>query len=174
MGLLPRGFLCSACCAFALGLPFHLLAQEQKSTSADPQQAATIAEKGASASLALAELPDSPGAEWAKSQPASSQQAGATGQGSSQPNAQATQPQASGSQDQKLQHRRAARRCSSCSRQAEKSADNRSESWRNYRCRCGVRRGHRFDRSHTQQTARSSLENLCFLPGTATASHACN
>jgi hypothetical protein len=105
MGLLPRGFLCSACCAFALGLPFHLLAQEQKTTSADPQQAATITENGASASLALAELPDSPGAEWAKSQPASSQQAGATEEGSSQPNAQATpQPQASGSQDQKLQH----------------------------------------------------------------------
>jgi len=102
MGLLPRRFLCSACCALALGLPVHLLAQEQKTTSADSRQAATISENGASA-LALAELPDSPGAEWAKSQPAA-QQAGATQQGSSQPNAQASpQPPVSGNQDQKLQ-----------------------------------------------------------------------
>lgn len=109
MGLLARGFLCSTCCAFVLGLPLHLLAQ-QKAASADLQPAATIAENGAPAPLALAELPDSPGAEWVKSQADASQQAGAqqTGasqQASSQPNAPATaQPQAADSQDQKLQH----------------------------------------------------------------------
>ena len=30
MGPETRGFLCSACCAFALGLPIHILAPEQK------------------------------------------------------------------------------------------------------------------------------------------------
>lgn len=100
MGLLARGFLCSTCCAFVLGLPFHLLAQEQSITSADPQAGATIVENDVSAPLALAELPDSPGAAWAKSQ----QQASAPQQSSSQPNAQTTQPQASENSDQKLQH----------------------------------------------------------------------
>lgn len=100
MGLLARVFFCSTCCAFVLGLPFHLLAQEQRITSADPQAGAAIVENHVSAPLALAELPDSPGAAWAKSQ----QQASAPQQSSSQPNAQTTQPQASENSDQKLQH----------------------------------------------------------------------
>ena len=111
MGLLARGFLCSTCCAFVLGLPLHLLAQEQeqKAASADPQPAAAMAENRASAQLA--ELPDSPGAAWAKSQTDASQQTGTPQQSSasqpssSQANAQGTaQPQTAGSQDQKLQH----------------------------------------------------------------------
>lgn len=111
MGLLARGFLCSTCCAFALGLPLHLLAQEQKTASANPQSAEAIVESSAAAPLMLAELPDSPGAEWAKSQTDASQQAsaqqtpqtGASQQSASQPAQSTTQPQASGSQDQKLQ-----------------------------------------------------------------------
>lgn len=109
MGLLVRGFLCSTCCAFVLGLPLHLLAQEQKTASAEPQLGSLIAAKGAAAPLAG--LPDSPGAAWAKSQADASQQTGAPQQSStsqpssSQTNAQATaQPQTVGSQDQKLQH----------------------------------------------------------------------
>src|SRR5579862_4165662 len=109
MGLLARGFLCSTCCAFVLGLPLHLLAQEQKTASTEPQLGALIAANGASAPLA--ELPDSPGAAWAKSQADASQQTGTPQQSSisqassSQTNAQATaQPQTAGSQDQKLQH----------------------------------------------------------------------
>ena len=100
MGLLVRGFLWSTCCAFVLGLPLHLLAQEQKTASAEPQLGALIAE-----------LPDSPGTAWAKSQADASQPSGAPQQpstpqpSSSQTNAQATaQPQTVGSQDQKLQH----------------------------------------------------------------------
>lgn len=105
MGLLARGFLCSTCCAFALGLPFHLLAQEQETTSADQQQAAAVVGSGSSAPLILAELPDSPGAEWAKSQPDSRQDSSSQQQSSPQPNSNApAQPQASGTQDQKLQH----------------------------------------------------------------------
>ena len=100
MGLLARGFLCSTCCALVLGFPFHLLAQEQGTTSADPPPGATIVVHDVSAPFAVAELPDSPGAEWAKSQ----QQASAPQQSSPQPNAQTTQPQASENSDQKLQH----------------------------------------------------------------------
>ena len=100
MGKLTRRFLCSACCAFALGLPIHILAQEQKAALADQPQAAAIAGNSLSASLTPTELPDSPGAEWAKSQANSSQQ-----ESSSQPATQTTsQPQAPATQDQKLQH----------------------------------------------------------------------
>jgi hypothetical protein len=100
MGLLGRGFLCSACCAVALALPIPILAQEQKTAPADQQQAAAIARNAPFASLTPAELPDSPGAEWAKSQADSSQQ-----ESSSQPAPQMTsQPQAPVSQEQKLQH----------------------------------------------------------------------
>lgn len=100
MGLLARGFLLSTYCAFAVGLPIPMLAQEQQTASADSQQAATIARIGASAPAVLAELPDSPGAELTKSQAGSSQQ-----QSSSPPNAQASaQQQPSDAQDQKLQH----------------------------------------------------------------------
>jgi hypothetical protein len=99
MGLLARSFLCSVCCAFALGLPIHILAQEQ-AAPADPLQAAAIARSGLSASLASAELPDSPGAERAKSQADSSQQGS-----SSQATAPTTgRPQAPATPDQKLQH----------------------------------------------------------------------
>ena len=103
MGLLARGFLLSTYCAFALGLPIPMLAQEQQTASADSQHAATIARTGASAPAVLAELPDSPGAELAKSQADSSQQ---QQQSSSQPNAQAPaqqQPSDADAQDQKLQ-----------------------------------------------------------------------
>lgn len=104
MGLLARGFLCSTCCAFVLGLPLHLLAQGQKTASGELQPAAAM-QNGMSAPLMLAELPDSPGAEWARSQADSPQQADPPQQEVSQPNAQAAaQPQASGAQDQKLQH----------------------------------------------------------------------
>ncbi len=100
MGPLTRGFLCSACWAFALGLPIHILAQEQKTVPVDQQQAAAIAGNALSASLTPAELPDSPGAAWAKSQADSSQQ-----ESSSRPATQTTsQPQAPAAQDQKLQH----------------------------------------------------------------------
>ena len=103
MGLLARGFLCSTCCAFALGLPFHLLAQEQKTSSVDRQQAPAFVGSGSSSTLILAELPDSPGAEWAKSQPDSPQESASQQQSSSQPNPSAPS-QASATQDQKLQH----------------------------------------------------------------------
>lgn len=100
MGLLARGFLCGTFCAFALGLPLHILAQDQKTAPVDQQHAATVAGNGLSVSFASAELPDSPGAEWAKSQADSAQQ-----ESPSQPAAQTTsQPQASAAQDQKLQH----------------------------------------------------------------------
>jgi hypothetical protein len=100
MGLLARRFLCSTCCAFALGLPLHILAQEQQKTASDQRQNVATTGNGLSASLAPAELPDSPGAEWAKSQADSPQQ-----ESSSQPAAQTTsQPQAPVTQDQKLQH----------------------------------------------------------------------
>ncbi len=99
MGPLARGFLFSACCAFALGLPNRVRAQEQKTAHADPSQAAVIAGSGLPAASA-AELPDSPGAELAKLRSDSSQQ-----DSSSQPAAQTTgQPQASAAQDQKLQY----------------------------------------------------------------------
>lgn len=104
MGLLDRRFLCSTCCAFILGLPLHLLAQEQKTASGEPKPAATI-QDDVPAPLTIAELPDSPGTEWAKSQADSPQQADASQQEASQPSARATAlPQASGAQDQKLQH----------------------------------------------------------------------
>jgi hypothetical protein len=100
MGLLARGFLCSACCAFALGLPIHILAQEQKTAPADHQQDETIVGNSLSASLTSRKLPDSPGAEWTKLQSDSFQQ-----ESSSQPATQtARQPQAPATQDQKLQH----------------------------------------------------------------------
>lgn len=103
MGLLARGFLCSTCCAFALGLPFQLLAQQQKAAPADQQQAATVVGNSSSALLTLAELPDSPGAEWTRSQADLGQESSSQQQSSSQPNAPA-QPQASVTQEQKLQH----------------------------------------------------------------------
>ena len=101
MGPLARGFLCSACCVFALGLPIQVLAQEQRSAApADQQQGAEIAWNSLSASSTPAELPDSPGAERAKSQADSSQQ-----ESSPQPATQTTnQAQAPVAQDQKLQH----------------------------------------------------------------------
>ncbi len=100
MGPLTRGFLCSACCAFALGLPIHIFAQEQKTVPANQQQVPALAGNALSASLTPAELPDSPGAEWAKSQADSAQQ-----ESSSQPARQTTsQPQTPAAQDQKLQH----------------------------------------------------------------------
>ncbi len=100
MGLLDRGLLCSTCCAFALALPIHILGQERKTAPADQQQAAVMAGNAFSASLTPAELPDSPGAEWAKSQANSAQQ-----ESSSQPATQTTsQPQAPATQDQKLQY----------------------------------------------------------------------
>ncbi len=96
MGPLTRGFLCSACFAFALGLPIHVLAQEQKTAPSDQQQGAAMA---LSTSLTPAQLPDSPGAEWAQSQANSAQQ-----ENSSQPATQTTrQPQDPATQDQKLQ-----------------------------------------------------------------------
>lgn len=103
MGLLVRGFLCSACCAFALGLPVPSLAQQQK-TDALPQTA-TIIGNNVSASLTLAELPDSPGAELTKSRAGSSaQQNSPQQQGSVQPSMPASaQTQAPDAQDQKLQ-----------------------------------------------------------------------
>ena len=102
MGLLARGFLCSTCCAFAIGLPTRMLAQD---TASPPQQPAAIVGNGVPASSMLAELPDSPGAELAKSQAGSSQQQNsAPQQSSSQPSTQApAQPQAADTQDQKLQ-----------------------------------------------------------------------
>jgi hypothetical protein len=100
MGLLARSFLCSACCAFALGLPIHILAQEAKTAPADHQQVAAIPGNALSTSLTLAELPESPGAEWEKSQADSSQQ-----DTSSRPTAQtAGEAQVPDTQDQKLQH----------------------------------------------------------------------
>ena len=104
MALMARGFLCSTCCAFVLVLPIHTLAQE--TTSADQRQAAAVVGSRLSASSMPAELPDSPGAELAKSQAGSSQQQNsAPQQSSSQPSAQATaQPQAANAQDQKLEH----------------------------------------------------------------------
>lgn len=104
MGLLTRGFFCSTCCALALGLPIHLLAQD--TAAADQRQPASIVGNGVPASSMLAELPDSPGAELAKSQAGSSQQQNsAPQQTSSQPSPQPTaQPQAADTQDQKLQH----------------------------------------------------------------------
>lgn len=116
MGLLARSFLCSTCCAFALGLPIHMVAQEQKTASAGELQTPAVGSR-LSASSMLAELPDSPGSEWAKAQTAlvpqqnSSQQqssaqqvSSSQPQSASQPNAQAAaQPQASETQDQKLQ-----------------------------------------------------------------------
>ena len=93
MGLSARGFLCSTCCAFILGLPLHLLAQEQKTASREPQPSAATTQDGVFAPLMLSELPDSPGTEWAKSQVDSPQQADVSQQGASQPSAQ----------DQKLQ-----------------------------------------------------------------------
>ena len=110
MGLLARGFLCSTCCAFALGLPVHTLAQE--AARGDQQAAAAVVGNSLSASSMPAELPDSPGAELAKSQAGSSQQQNAAQQqgsspqqSSSPPSAQTTaQPQAANTQDQKLEH----------------------------------------------------------------------
>jgi hypothetical protein len=97
MGLFAQGSLCSACIALALGLPIHILAQERTTAPADPQQTATVA--GIALSSSSAELPDSPGVEWAKSQVNSPQES------SSQPATQAaSQPQAPDTQDQKLQH----------------------------------------------------------------------
>lgn len=104
MGRLVRGFLYGICCAFALGLPIHTLAQD--TASADSQQAVTIVGNNLSSPSMLAELPDSPGAELAKSQAGSPQlQTEAPQQSSPQPSAQTTaQSQASDAQDQKLQH----------------------------------------------------------------------
>ena len=110
MGVLARGFLCTTCCALALGLPIHTLAQE--TASAGQQQAAEATGNGVPSSSMLAELPDSPGAELAKSQAGSSQQQNSAQQqgsspqqSSSQASAQPTaQPQIGDTQDQKLQH----------------------------------------------------------------------
>jgi len=103
MGLWARGFLCSSCCAFALGLPLHLLAQEQGYPSTDPPQAA-VAGSGAG-SVILAELPESPGAAWAKSQPDSRRDGSSQQQNAPPPNPNGPpQSQAGVTQDQKLQH----------------------------------------------------------------------
>jgi hypothetical protein len=101
MGLLARGSLCIAYLAFILGLPIHILAQERATGPTDQQQTPAVAVNALSSSLEESpQLPDSPGAEWAKSQADSSQQ-----EGSSQPTAQAaSQPQAADTADQKLQH----------------------------------------------------------------------
>lgn len=60
---LDKGFLYTACCALALGLPTGILAQSAEATA--PPQPQTIA---------TSELPDSPGAGWSKAQDPSAQQ----------------------------------------------------------------------------------------------------
>jgi hypothetical protein len=60
---LDKGFLYTACCAFALSLPTGILAQS--AGAAAPPQPQTIA---------ASELPDSPGAGWSKAEDPSGQQ----------------------------------------------------------------------------------------------------
>jgi hypothetical protein len=98
MRLLNRGLLCSVCCACALSLPVAAIAQDRaEPVPQSPQSGVTTAS---------AELPDSPGAAWAKSQDSSQQDAGQQTSGSSSsqtaapPDAQPNPPQ---SQNQKPQ-----------------------------------------------------------------------
>ena len=83
---LDKGFLYTACCAFALGLPINTLAQGgEQAAPRDPQTLATKEEFSASSAVkagsspaalpaeqtAASELPDSPGTGWSTAQDAS-------------------------------------------------------------------------------------------------------
>jgi hypothetical protein len=76
--LLHKAVLYMACCAFSLGLPGSILAQDGE--PANPPAVAATHEQAAtptaspSGQVASAELPDSPGTAWAKAQDASPQQ----------------------------------------------------------------------------------------------------
>jgi len=75
---LNKGVLYLACCALAFGLPRNILAQD--AAQADPHSLAATYDQARTPTtskageVASAELPDSPGAAWAKAQDASPQQ----------------------------------------------------------------------------------------------------
>jgi len=80
--LLNKAVPFTACCVLALGLPGSILAQS--GAQSDPQAAPANYEWAASPTaskpgeVASAELPESPGAAWAKAQAASFEQAGSS------------------------------------------------------------------------------------------------
>lgn|SRR5581483_901171 len=92
MGPLNRGLLYTVCCGLVTLLPCSLPAQDQpaKSSTAAPSSSITPESSTASVGITgLQELPDSPGAEWARAQEPAGQQ-DSSAQTSSQ---QSTNPQ---------------------------------------------------------------------------------
>jgi len=86
---LNKGFLYTTCCALALGLPANSLAQEgEPALSRNPQ------------SIASSELPDSPGAAWAKAQDPSTPQQSSSSQAATPASGQTGTTQTAPAQDQ--------------------------------------------------------------------------